>query len=64
MDVSLIMKVTGIGLLACAAYILLSKSGKEELGMLVSLTGVIIILILIVDEAAGLFETIRRVFGL
>ena len=64
MDVSLIMKVTGIALLVSVAIILLSRSGREELGMLVSLTGVIMILLLIIDEAADLFKTIRDVFGI
>jgi len=64
MDVSLIMKVTGIGLLVSVAYILLSRSGREEIGMLVSLTGVVIILLFIIDEVADLFTTIRNIFGL
>lgn len=64
MDITLILKVAGIGILVSTAYILLSRSGREEMAMLVSLAGVILVLLMIVNEAANLFETIRNVFGI
>lgn len=64
MDVSLILKVAGIGILVSTSYLLLSRSGREEMAMLVSLAGVILVLLMIINEAANLFETIRNVFGI
>jgi len=64
MDISIILKITGTGLLVSVAYMILSRSGREEMGMLVSLAGVVMILLMIVDSASGLFDTIKNTFGL
>ena len=64
MDVTVILKVAGVGLIVSVVYQVLSKSGRDEQAMLVSLAGVIIVLLLIVSELSELITTIRRVFGL
>ena len=64
MDISLIIKIAGVGILVAVAYILLSKSGRDEMAMLVSLGGVIIVLILLIEEIARLFDLIKSTFGI
>ena len=64
MDISLIIKIAGVGILVAVAYILLSRSGREEMAMLVSLGGVIIVLILLVEQIARLFDLIKSTFGI
>lgn len=64
MDVSLIMKTVGIGFLVSAAYILLSKAGRDEMAMLITVAGVVVILGMIINESAGLFNTVKSVFEL
>lgn len=64
MDIAVILKVAGAGLLVSVSYMILSRSGREEMAMLVSLAGIIIILLMIMDRASGLFDVIRRTFGL
>jgi stage III sporulation protein AC len=64
MDVSLILKVAGVGLLVAVAYQVLAKSGREEQAMLVSLAGVVIVLLMLVREIGSLFDTVQTVFGL
>lgn len=64
MDVGLIIKVAGVGILVSAAYIVLSKSGREEMAMLASLAGVIIVLLMLVGEISDLLSSIRSVFGI
>lgn len=63
MDVSLIIKVAGVGLLIAACTQILSRAGRDEMSMLVSLTGTVIILILLAEKIGVLFETIRKLFG-
>ncbi len=63
MDVSLILKVAGIGLTVSIAYQLLSKYGREEQAVLVSLSGIIIIMLMLTDKLGVLFSSIRSVFG-
>lgn len=64
MDAGLIFKVVGIGLLVSVAYQILSKTGRDEQAMLVSVAGVVIIMLMLIQEISELLETIRRLFGL
>ncbi len=64
MDVSLILKVAGVGLLVTVAHQILSKAGRDEQAMLVTLSGIVIVLLLLVQEIGTLFETVREIFGL
>lgn len=64
MNIELILKVAGIGIIVTVAYQILIKSGRDEQAMLVSVAGIIITIFMLVNEIGGLFETIRNVFGL
>ncbi len=64
METALILKVAGIGILVAVASMVLSKSGKDEQAMLVSLAGVVIVLLIIIGEIGGLFDTVKSIFGL
>ncbi len=64
MDISLILKAAGIGLIVSVVCQILSKSGRDEQATLVSAAGIIIVLLMLVKELSSLIETIRRTFGL
>ena len=64
MDTALIFKVVGIGLLVSVSYQILNKSGRDEQAMLVTLSGVIIVLLMMVNEISDLLTKIREIFGL
>ena len=64
MDISLILKAAGIGLLVSVLCQILTKSGREEQAMLLSAAGIILVLLMIVKELGGLITTIRNIFGL
>lgn len=63
MDVSLILKIAGLGILVSVTCQILNKSGRDEQSMMVSVAGVIIVALLLVGEIQNLFETLRSVFG-
>ncbi|MBQ7499956.1 MAG: stage III sporulation protein AC [Clostridia bacterium] len=64
MDIGLILKVSGIGIIVAIVYQILAKSGREEMGMLVTVAGIIIIFLLMVNELSSLLDTVRSVFGI
>lgn len=64
MDAGLIFKVVGVGLLVSVACQILSKTGREEQSMLVSVAGVVIIMLMLVGEISELLQTIRTLFGI
>ena len=63
MDISLIFKITGIGLLVSISCQILSKSGRDEQATLLSIAGIIIVMLLIISELDSLFSLLGRVFG-
>ena len=64
MDVGLILKVAGVGFLVTVACQVLSRAGRDEQSMLVSLAGIVIVLLLLTEEIGRLFSTITSVFGI
>ena len=64
MDVGLILKIAGIGILVSVACQILNRSGREDQSGLVSLAGVVIVLFMLVGEMGTLFDTVRDIFGI
>ncbi|MBE6624217.1 MAG: stage III sporulation protein AC [Ruminococcaceae bacterium] len=64
MDISLILKITGIGILISVACQILSKSGRDEQATLLSIGGIIMVMLLIISEIEALFQALSRVFGI
>lgn len=63
MDISLILKVAGVGILVTVACQILSRAGREEQATMVSIAGIVIVLMMLVSEIGDLFRTVREVFG-
>ena len=64
MDISLVLKIVGLGIVVAVSCQILSKVGREEQASFVSVAGIIVALLLLVEEIGYLFETVRDVFGL
>ncbi len=63
MDVSLILKIAGVGVLVSSASAILSKSGRDEQATLVTIAGFIAVMLMLVGEIGQLFDTVQSVFG-
>ena len=64
MDVSLLLRVAGVGMLVAVSCQVLSKSGKDEQALLLTLTGMVVVLIMLVGQLGELIGAVREVFGL
>lgn len=64
MDVELILKVAGVGMIITVVCQIMSKAGRDEQSTLVSLVGMVLILALLAEEIGKLVSTLRAVFGL
>ncbi len=64
MEADIILKIAGIGVLVFAAYLVLSRAGREEQATLVSIAGIILVLFIILEQIGDLFDTVRRMFSL
>lgn len=64
MDVEIILKIAGIGVLVAVVCQILKQAGKEEIATLVSLAGLVIVLVMIVNMISELFTSIGNLFYL
>lgn len=64
MDVGLILKIVGVGMLVAVSGIILNKSGRDEQAMLVTLAGIVVVLLMLVGEIRALLDSLRTTFGL
>lgn len=60
--VNLIFQIAGIGIIVAVINQVLIRSGREEQAMLTTLTGVVIVLMIVVKEIVNLFDTIKTMF--
>lgn len=63
MQVDLIFKVAAIGILVAVLNQLLIRSGREEQAMLTTLAGLIVVLMIIIQEISNLFNLVKTTFG-
>jgi stage III sporulation protein AC len=63
MDITLILKVAGVGLLVSAALQVLPKQSREEYSPYVILSGFVVVLLMLLPEIADLFDSVMTVFG-
>lgn len=64
MDVSLILKVAGIGMLVSVCCQILTRAGREEQAMLVSIAGSVIVFLMLADKIGELLDSVRMIFGI
>ncbi|MBR5371320.1 MAG: stage III sporulation protein AC [Oscillospiraceae bacterium] len=64
MNIDLIFKVAGIGIIVAVLNLVLKRAEREEQAMLTTLAGLIVVLMLIINEIQDLFTTVKTVFGL
>ena len=64
MDIDLIFKIAGTGLIVAVLNLVLKRAEREEQAMMTTLAGLIVVLVVIVQEIGNLFETVKTVFGL
>ena len=63
MEVDLIFKVAAVGILVAVPNILLTRSGREEQALMVTITGLVIVLVLVVQKISELFALIGDLFS-
>ena len=64
MDIDLLFKIAGVGILVAVLNQVLSKAGREDQAMMTTLTGVIIVLMMVISKISELFNTVRNTFNL
>lgn len=63
MQVDLIFKIAAIGILVAVFNQLLIRSGREEQAMMTTLAGLIVVMMVLVQQISNLFTLMKTVFG-
>ena len=64
MDVDLIFKIAAIGILVSVLNQVLSRSGRDEQATMTTLAGLVVVLMMVVQQISGVFELVKNLFGL
>ena len=64
MQVDLIFKIAAVGILVAVLNILLSRSGRDDQALMVTLAALVVVLALVVQEISRLFDLIKTLFEL
>ena len=64
MQIDLIFQIAAIGILVSVLNQILVRAGREEQAMMTTLAGLIVVLMMIINEINTLFETVKTIFGL
>ena len=63
MDIDLIFKIAAIGIIVAVLNLLLKRAERDEQALMTTLAGLVVVLMLMIDEIAQLFERVRDAFG-
>ena len=64
MGIDVIFKIAGIGIITAVLNNILEKSDKKEIATLVTLAGLVIVLVIVMDMLSSLFGTLKGLFYL
>ncbi len=60
--IDLIFKIAAIGIIVSVLYELLKRTGREEQAMMITLAGIVVVLMIVSKEIAGLFQAVKTMF--
>ena len=63
MDVTLVFQIAGLGIIVAVLSQLLKRAERDEQALMITIAGLVIVKLMLVNEISELFETVRSVFG-
>ena len=64
MDVDFVFRIAGIGILITVIGQVLTRAGREDVAMLATLSGLVVVLLMVVNMISSFFSSIRGLFAL
>lgn len=62
MEIDLIFKIAAVGIIVSILNQVLSRSGRDEMATLTTLTGLVVVLMIVVQRISDLFELVKSLF--
>ena len=64
MNVDLVFQIAGIGIIIAVLNQLLSRAGRDDIALLVTIAGLVGVLYIVAQQISGLFDAVKGIFGL
>ena len=64
MDVDMIFKIAAVGIIVAVLYRVLKAADRDEQAMMVTLAGVVVVLMMVINLISQLFNTVKTMFRL
>ena len=62
MDIELVFKIAAIGIIVAVLNQLLIRSGREDQAMMTTLAGLVVVLMMVAQKIAELFDLVKTLF--
>lgn len=62
MDIDLVFKIAAIGIIVSILNQVLSRSGREEQATMTTLAGLVVVLMMVAQKVAELFDLVKTLF--
>ncbi len=64
MEVDFVFRIAGIGVIVTVIAQLLTRAGRDDIAMLATLSGLLIVLLMVVNQISDFFASVRSLFSL
>ena len=64
MEIDLIFKIAAVGIIVAVLNILLTRSGRDEQALMITIAALVVVLMVVVQRISELFDLIRSLFSL
>ena len=64
MDIQIVFKIAAVGILVAVTGQVLQRAGRDDMAMLTTLAGLVVVLFWVIAYVSELFDTIRTLFDL
>ena len=64
MNIDFVFKIAAIGIIVAVLNQLLIRSGREEQAMMTTLAGLVVVLMMLVQQISDLFDLVKTLFSL
>ncbi len=64
MEIALLFKIAGVGILVAVLCQVLGKAGRDEQALYVTVGGILIVITMLLGQIGTLLESVKTLFGL
>lgn len=63
-SVDVVFRIAAIGIMVAILNQLLTRSGRDDMATMVTIAGLVIVLLMVIDMVSGLFTSVKQIFNL